>query len=94
MSEQRMSSLEKKVDKIEDSMQAMSGDMREMLTTMKTTMAPMIEKLSDVEQRLRVIELERAKESTAREWLSKNWLAIVVFMAVFANESAIISKLL
>ena len=51
-------------------------------------------KHSEVEGEVRQIKLERARESTAREWLHKNWIALAVIIALMASESVILSKLI
>lgn len=64
------------------------------IKTVLTRIATAIENQKDIENRLRQIELERAKESTAREWLHKNWIALAVIIAIMASESAILAKLI
>ena len=78
--------MEKRVDKLEEKVDQLSGDIRQLITV--------VSQMNDHEQRIRQIELERAKESTAREWLNKNWVSLAIIIAIMVSESAILAKLL
>ena len=85
---------------MDNQMKEVKDDIKELrkeqgeIKTVLTRIATAIENQKDIERRVRQIELERARESTAREWLHKNWVVLAVIIAVMASESAILAKLL
>ena len=65
--------MEQRVNKLEDKIDQLSGEVRELVTVVRT--------LNDHEQRIRTIEIERAKESTVRNWLSRYWWVVALLVA-------------
>ena len=85
---------------MENQMKEVKDDIKELrkeqveIKTVLTRIATAIENQKDIERRVRQMELERARESTAREWLHKNWIALAFVIALMASESAILAKLI
>lgn len=65
--------MEQRVTKLEDKINRLSCDVRELVAVVKM--------MNDHEKRIRAIEIERAKESTVRNWLSRYWWVIVLLVA-------------
>jgi hypothetical protein len=65
--------MEQRVNKLEEKINQLSCDVRELVAVVKM--------MNDHEKRIRAIEIERAKESTVRNWLSRYWWVIVLLVA-------------
>ena len=86
---------------VKDDIKELRKDIREMATSV-TRIATAVEsdlpqlksELKSQDARIRKMELERARESTARDWLQKNWIVLAGIIALLVSESAILAKLI
>lgn len=94
----RMSSFEREIHQQQSEIKSqqkeiheLSASIRELTSVIRETLMPKFDGLTktveDLTDRVYKIEIQRAKESTAREWLQSNWqLLAIILLVTFKPE--------